>query len=223
MTALLSQEELGYLKTLDSPTVANGVEVFDLRPRTDGYTLPGIHAMFPEFGSMVGYAVTGVISSKQGVGRTVPRAEMFDHVLSIPGPRIVVLQDIDEPSVGSFWGEVQSNVFSALGCLGCVTNGSVRDLDEARAKGFQFCAGSVCVSHGYVHLVDVGVPVTIRGLPVSPGDIIHADKHGVVQVPVDAAKGMHAAVDSVLERERRIIEHCNSPDFSVERLKELAG
>lgn len=223
MDSPLTQEQLAYLRSIDSPTVANAIETFDVRPRTEGFMTPDIRALFPELGPAVGYAATAKISAKRPSGPTVSRGDLWAHVLSLPEPRIVVLEDADVPALGAFWGEVQSNVFTALGCVGCVTNGSVRDLKEARELGFRFVAKEVSVSHAYVHVTEVGQPVHVGGLDVRPGDLIHADQHGVNQVPIETAKAMRGAVDSVLERERRIIEFCQSPDFDVEKLAELMG
>ena len=223
MDAPLTPQQLDYLRSIDSPTVANAIETFDVRPRTEGFMTPDIRALFPELGPVVGYAATATISAKRPSGPAVPRDDLWAHVLSLPEPRVVVLQDMDDPVLGAFWGEVQSNVFTALGCVGCVTNGSVRDLKEAREVGFRFVAKEVSVSHAYVHLTAVGQPVRVGGVDVRPGDLIHADQHGVVQVPIETAKEMRGAVDGVLERERRIIELCRSQGFNVEKLAELMG
>ena len=223
MSAVLSEEQLDYLSSNDSPTVANAIEIFDIRPRTEGYMTPDIKARFPELGPVVGYAVTAKISAKKPSGTPVSRSDFLDYVLSLPAPRVVVMEDIDEPALGAFWGEVQSNVFTAVGCVGCVTNGSVRDLNEAKELNFKFVSKEISVSHGYVHLVEFGAPVTVGGLTVNPGELIHADQHGVVEVPIDAAKEMKSAVDSVLAKERRTIEYCQSPNFTVEGLKKLVG
>ena len=131
-------------------------------------------------------------------------------------------QDLDYPNViGSFWGEVQSNIHTRLGCVGTVTDGGVRDLDEMRAKGFNAFATEVLVSHAYVHIVDANVPVTVGGLTVTPGDIIMGDKHGVIGIPKEIAAEIPAAAKAVEARERTIIDLCNSPDFTPDRLKSM--
>jgi 4-hydroxy-4-methyl-2-oxoglutarate aldolase len=179
--------------------------------------------MFPEMGSMLGYAATAVVSARRPTGPTVSRAELWDHVLSIPEPRILVIHDIDDPITGAFWGEVQSNIFSKLGCIGSITDGSVRDLDEVTKLGFYFFSKWVSVSHGYIHVVETGSPIQVGGIDVRPGDLLHGDKHGVTSVPLEAASQMRTAVEKVLERERKIINFCDSDEFSVERLRELTG
>ena len=214
-------EQLDYLRSQDSPTIANAIETFDVRPRTEGYMSPDIRCLFPELAPMVGYAVTAVVSAQKS-DNAVPRPVLWDHVLSVLGPRILVIHDIDDPVTGAFWGEVQSNIFTALGCVGTITDGSVRDLPVVRELGFRFAAKHVSVSHGYTHVVEVGMPVTVGGLTVRPGDLLHGDEHGIVRVPVETVGGMPDAVEKVLERERRIIALCQSPEFSVEKLKEIS-
>jgi regulator of RNase E activity RraA len=132
-----------------------------------------------------------------------------------------VLQDIDAPDqgLGAFWGEVQTNVHKGLGCVGVVTDGSVRDLD-AMAPGFFVLAGSIMPSHAHVHLVDFGGTVSVAGMLVSPNDIIHADRHGAVVVPHEAVKELPAAVDLLTRREKVIIDAARAPGFSVARLRQ---
>jgi regulator of RNase E activity RraA len=134
----------------------------------------------------------------------------------------MVIHDLDDPpAVGSYWGEVQSNIHRALGCVGTVTDGSVRDLDEVRELGFHFFATHVSVSHAYVHLVDFGQPVKVGELTVHPGDLIHADQYGVLVIPHQVARDVVAAAAKVEQIERQIIDYCKSPDFDVEGLKVL--
>jgi regulator of RNase E activity RraA len=146
---------------------------------------------------------------------------MWEHILSVPEPRVIVIEDLDEEPIGSFWGEVQANIHRALGCAGAVTNGGVRDLDEVRALGFQLFAGSVMVSHAYVHVVEVGGPVTVGGLTVRPGQIVHGDQHGVAAIPREIAREVPEGARRVEERERAIIDLCRSPEFSLDRLDAL--
>ncbi len=219
----LSREQIEALRAIDSPTISNAIEPFNVRPRNQGFMTPDIRSVFPEMGPIVGYAATAVISATRPEGHTVPRRELWEHVLSIPQPRIMVIHDVDDPAVGAFWGEVQSNIFTALGCIGCVTDGSVRDLDEVRKLGFNFVTKWVTVSHAYVHVIDVGTPITVGGLVVRPGDLLHADQHGAISIPHETAPQIPDAIAKLLEKERQIIGLCQSPDFSIERLGELAG
>lgn len=222
----LARTQIEALKYISSPTVANAIETFKVRPREQGNLSSAIRALFPEIGPMVGYAVTGVIRAEQGPGEG-HRASTFawwDFVQSIPAPRVIVIHDLDDPrGQGAQWGEVQANIHRALGCVGVVTDGSVRDLAEVRALGFQFCAAHVSVSHANVHLVDFNLPVKVGGVWINPGDLLHGDQHGVLTVPHAIADRIPQAATQVEADERRIIDLCQSPKFSADRLKALYG
>ncbi|MDX1383996.1 MAG: RraA family protein, partial [Thermoanaerobaculia bacterium] len=144
----------------------------------------------------------------------------WDNIAATPSPRVAVIEDLDEPpAFGSLWGEVNANIHRALGCLGVVTDGGVRDLDEVRELGFHFFAAEVVPSHAYVHLVDAGEPVSVGGLAVASADLIHADQHGVVSIPHEIAREVPRACQEVEDRERRIIDYCKSPGFRIDGLK----
>jgi regulator of RNase E activity RraA len=220
----VTQEQLEALRQIPSCAIANAIETFEVRPRNVGFMAPSVRSIFPELGGMIGYAVTAVIAAEKAptARMNISRPQWFDEVLKVPGPRVVVIQDLDHPGViGSFWGEVQANIHTRLGCVGTVTNGGVRDLDEMRAKGFNAFASEVLVSHAYVHLVDANVPVTVGGLTVNSGDIIMGDQHGVIAIPKDIAAEIPAAVAAVEAKEHKIIGLSNSPDFTLEKLKAL--
>src|SRR5262249_25509707 len=152
----------------------NAIETFAVRLRNEGFTDAAIRCLFPHFLPMIGYAVPCQIrcSSPPPIGHTyVDRTDWWNYVLTIPAPRVVVIQDVDTtPGLGSFVGEVHANILKALGCVGAVTNGAVRDLPAVEAAGFHLFAGNVAVSHAYVHIVQIGVPVEIAGLQIQPGD-----------------------------------------------------
>lgn len=222
----LTEHDFQALRKITSPSVANAIEEFNVRPREAGNLSSDIRGLFPEIGPIVGYAATAMIRAepKPIEGHRASTFGWWDFVLSIPAPRVVVVHDLDDPrGQGAQWGEVQANIHKALGCVGVVTDGSVRDLDEVRALGFQFCAAHVSVSHANVHMVDFGIPVKVGGVWIKPGDLVHADQHGVVAVPPEIAAGIPEAIAAVEARERRIISVCQSPDFSVERLRALYG
>ncbi|MHB8577456.1 MAG: RraA family protein [Dehalococcoidia bacterium] len=214
------------LKGITTPTIANAIELFDVRPRNLGFANGAIRCIFPDLPAMVGYACTATIkaNAKPDDSARLPPQAFWEHVLSMPAPRVIVIQDEDEPAaVGSFWGEVNSSIFMALGAIGVVTDGGVRDLDEVHAMGFQFFAREVIVSHAYIHLTSVGKPVTVGGLTVAPGDLLHGDKHGVTQIPHELAAQIPDAVRRVEARERPIIDLCHAKDFSIDKLRELFG
>ena len=220
MTEILASEQLSALRQFDAPTVANAIETFNVRPRNTGFMSSDIRCMYPDLGVMVGYACTAIIAAdhQPPAQPKVSRPDWWRKVLETPAPRVVVMQDSDTQPVGSFWGEVNGNIHKALGCIGLVTNGGVRDMDEVEALGFHYFAGAVLVSHAYVHLVEIDVPVSIGGMVVHPGDLIHADKHGVQVLPSDIASQIPDAVAEIAASERRIIEVCQASDFSVDKL-----
>ena len=147
---------------------------------------------------------------------------LYAHARTIRAPRVVVVKDLDDPPAhGSLWGEVHATIFGALGCVGCVTDGAVRDLDEARAMGFHFFASGPSVSHAYVRVETVGEPVEIGGLLVAPGDLLHADQHGVLKIPREIAAELPAAADRVIESEQALLRWVRSDDFDPERLAEM--
>src|SRR5207247_10349969 len=162
-------------------TVENAMEPFKVRLRWAGKLCSEFRWLFPELGPVVGYAVTAVIRAEHPApeGKRASTFAWWDYIQTIPAPRIVVMHDLDQPrGQGAYWGGVQANIHKALGCEGGVTDGSVRDLDEAGRLGFQFCAAHVSVSHANVHLVDFGIPVKVGGVWINPGDLRHGDPHG---------------------------------------------
>jgi 4-hydroxy-4-methyl-2-oxoglutarate aldolase len=220
----LSSSQIDALRKITSPSVANAVETFKVRPREEGNVSSQIRALFPALPPMVGYAVTALIRSERGPieGHRASVFGWWDYVLSIPAPRVIVVHDLDDPrGQGAQWGEVQANIHKALGCVGVVTDGSVRDLEEVRGLGFQFCAAHVSVSHANVHMVDFGIPVKVGGVWVKPGDLIHGDQHGVVTIPHEIAGQIPEAIAKVEADERRIISVCQSSDFTAEKLKAI--
>jgi regulator of RNase E activity RraA len=223
-TVPLTTQEVEALKKITSPSVANAIETFKVRPREQGNLSSDIRARFPDMGPMVGYAVPCVIRAEQGPieGHRASTYGWWDYVLTIPAPRVIVVHDLDDPrGQGAQWGEVQANIHRALGCVGVVTDGSVRDLDEVRALGFQFCAAHVSVSHANVHMVDFGIPIKVGGVLIKPGDLIHGDQHGVCTIPHDIASKIPEAIAKVEADEREIISVCQSSGFSADKLKEL--
>jgi regulator of RNase E activity RraA len=220
MPLYIGAEELEALRRWPTCAISNAVELFNIRPRNQGFMLPEIKCIFPELGPMIGYAVTAVISADSAEGRRILPPDWWEVLRKIPEPRVVVIHDLDRPVIGSFWGEVNANIHKALGCVGTVTDGSVRDLDEVQEAGFHFFSSCVTVSHAYVHLVDVGIPVKVGGLVVRPGDLIMGDQHGVISIPLDIARDVPRAAQLVEDWERRVINFCKSKEFTVEGLKE---
>ena len=169
---------------------------------------------------MIGYAVTAVITARAAEGRRVQPPDYWAEIQKIPEPRIAVIHDIDNPVIGSFWGEVNANIHKALGCVGTATDGSVRDLDEVKEAGFHFFSSCVSVSHAYVHIIDIGIPVRVGGLVVKPGDLIMGDKHGVIRIPMEIARDIPKAAQMMEDWERPVINFCKSKEFTIDGLKE---
>jgi len=218
--AQLDPSLLEALKRFDSPTLSNAIETFAIRPRDEGYMSMDIRCFFPELGPLVGYAATATIRAR-GEPAHGDQTALYQHVREIPEPRVVVVQDLDEPpGCGSLWGEVNATIFGALGCAGCVTDGCVRDLKEARAMGFQFFARGPGVSHAYVRVETVAEPVTVGGLRVTPGDLIHADQHGVLLIPHEVAAELPAAAERVIAGEQSLLKWVRSSDFNADELIE---
>jgi regulator of RNase E activity RraA len=138
------------------------------------------------------------------------RLDYLDYVAAQPQPGIAVIQDLDDiVGFGAFWGEVQTNIHKALGCLGTITNGSIRDIPQV-APGFQMLAGSIAPSHAFVHVVDFGGNVNIHGMAVKSGDLVHADRHGAVVVPLNTIDGMKDAAPKLAAKEAQIIDAAKS-------------
>ena len=220
---MVSENQFKFLRSIDTPTVCNLIEIVSPERRGAGYTASHLHCPFPDLSPMVGFAKTATIRARDAVGGpgyTQKRMDYLDYVAAAPRPSVVVIEDKDEPAgYGAFWGEVQTNIHKSLGCLGVVTNGSIRDI-PAVAEGFQMLAGSIAPSHAYVHVVDIGVSVTIHSMEVKSGDLIHADRHGAVVIPTEAIKDLPGAVALLARREKVIIDAAKTPGFSVARLRQ---
>ena len=227
---LLTDDELAYLRRFDTPTIANALERKPLpklhgQSRLDGVMTPKIRCIFPEMGVMNGYAATATIQASKPRGQGDPyvsSVDYWEYIDSLPKPTIMVIHDLDAPNpVGSFWGEVNGSVHRALGCAGVITDGGVRDLSVVRPLGFHFFAAEVLVSHAYVHLVDFGKPVSVGGLTIKSGDLLQGDEHGVIQVPSKVAKQVGPACYEVFKSERALIEFCQTPGVTFEKMKEF--
>jgi 4-hydroxy-4-methyl-2-oxoglutarate aldolase len=191
-SAPLPHSDLLQLKRWNTPTIYNGWEQVTRRDRTkDAFNLEETRDFMPQMGPMVGYAVTVVIEPGNPEHRDANPdgwTEYRRYVAGVPGPKIVVVQDLDKPRViGAFWGEVNSNMHRALGCVGTITDGAIRDLDEMTNAGFKALARRLCVGHAFSHPVRWNCEVEAFGRKVSPGDLIHADKHGFLVIAPDEA------------------------------------
>ena len=223
MKTPLTVEQLEALRCLDAPTLANAIESFQKRLRNEGFVAGSVRCLFPLLPPIVGYAVTMKIrgSAPPVAGETyLERTDWWDYVVSVPAPRVVVVQDAaTRTGLASLLGAVHINILRALGCVGAVTNGAVRDIQAAEDLGFQLFAGSVSVSHAYVHIVEVGAPVEIGGLTIQSADLLHGDQHGVQSIPEDIATQIPPVAAKIAAEEQALIKLCQSPGFSVDKLR----
>jgi regulator of RNase E activity RraA len=214
---------LAQLKALDTCTVANAVEQLDDRLRNEGFTDRSVRRITSNPAPLVGHAVTVRIRCSRPPMQAktyIDRTDWWSFILAVPPPRIVVVQDVDDhPGLGTFLGEVHSAILMALGCVGGITNGAVRDVPAVEKSGFQLFAGGLAVSHAYAHIVEYDVPVEVGGLTITPGDLLHADEHGVLSVPLHIAQQVPAKAQELRQKERAILDLCKSPDFSLEKLR----
>ncbi len=218
------QDLLDHLAAFDTPTVCNALEVVQGRRLVEGYTSSHMICAFPDLKPIVGFARTATIkaatpSTLLPIDAKALRVGYYEYLVRGAQPVITVIQDLDpEPGFGAFWGEVNTAVHRGLGVLGCITNGSIRDLDAIDPR-FQLLAGKVVPSHADVHVEAIEVPVEIFGMKVVHGDLIHADRHGAVVIPRDDAAALPEAIDLCIRRERPVLEAARSSDFDIESLK----
>lgn len=227
MSRPISPATLAALAEIDTCAVTNAIECFDVRLRNEGFTDASIRCRLPALPPLVGYAMTLRIrsSSPSWKGKDyLDRTDWWAHLQTRPGPHILVIEDVDRhPGTGAFIGEVHAAILRALGSVGAVTNGAVRDLPGVERLGFQLFSSSVAVSHSYMHVVEVGGAVTVGGLRISPGDLLHGDQHGIVQIPVQIAEEIPKTAARIRDREHRIVQYCASPEFSVEGLRRITA
>jgi regulator of RNase E activity RraA len=217
-TPSLSAEQLEALRRHNTPTISNAIEIFNIRQRHLGFLPHRIRCLFPDLGAIVGYAVTSQTRASFSPDASSDlTADYLRYVAAQPGPKIAVGQDLDDPpGLGAQFGEVNTTIHKKLGCVGHITDGCPRDLDEVHDLGFQLFGLNPCVSHAYVRLVDFGKPVNLAGVEILPGDLLHADRHGVCVIPLEIAGRLAEACAEVERMERPLLEICRSADFNLE-------
>jgi 4-hydroxy-4-methyl-2-oxoglutarate aldolase len=219
----LTDEQFQAILRYDTCRVADAIETFEIRLRHQGLARPGLSWMCPSLPPMLGYACTSRMKTSHPPidGRSyLDRTDWWQDLAALPKPLIAVIEDVDEtPGFGSVAGQVHSTILQRLGCTGLVTNGAVRDMRALEAMGFGVLASGASPSHAYAHVVDHGLPVDIHGLRIQPGDLLFADRHGLVQIPLEIAAQIPAAIDRQRGRVQSIIDLCRSSEFSLERLE----
>lgn len=212
-----------YLKTVDSPTLSNAIELLKVRHCRDGFAPVEIRSLFPAFGRMVGYAVTAQVETVTDC--YPPSLDQFVELYRAVGeslkPAVVVLQEVGgHPSYAAHCGEVMATIFKRQGAVGLVSDCAVRDVPEVRALGFHLFARGTVVSHANFHIVRVGVPVQILGMPVSAGHILHGDENGLLTMPRGCEQSIANAVTQVRTRERKLMDWVRSDGFNLEGFRD---
>jgi regulator of RNase E activity RraA len=219
---VLSDELVAALRAVDTATICNAIEIVEGRRAIDGFTRRPVVAAFPALPPMLGFARTATIAAAAPSQIPSPAQKAlkvaYYRQLEAEEPVVTVIEDTDDvPGIGALWGEVNAAIHRGLGVRGALTNGSMRDLDML-TPDFPILAGSVGPSHAHVHVTAVGIPVTVLGLKVCPGDLIHADKHGAVVIPPGMARELPAAVALNQRQEAPILAAARGPNFTVDAL-----
>jgi regulator of RNase E activity RraA len=218
----LEPDPVEELRQLDSCSVANAIETFGVRLRNTGFADSTVRCIFEDFPPLVGYAATLRVRTTDPPmegDNYYYRLDWLEHVLSVPSPRVLVVQDMDSHAgLGSFICDLHANILRVLGCIGVVTNGAVRNVEAARALKFQMFAGNVSVSHAFAHVFDFGQPVEVGHMQVRPGDLLHGDRHGVQTIPLEIAPQIPDVAKDMLNQERKFIELCQADGFTLEKL-----
>ena len=212
MKAILTKDQLEELRQFDAPTISNALETFDAKYRVEGFTKPGMTPRTKLVKPMIGYAATAKVSATHP-GKPENADLVFKYYATVretADPTIAVIQDIDPEPIGSFWGEVQATTHLALGAVGTLTDGGVRDLKEVEELGFNFFSTALLVSHAYIHVENYDCPVDICGLAVYPGDLLFADVHGVVKIPHEIAPKLAEACRKIAAAELPMLEPCRA-------------
>lgn len=221
----LSEATLSFLRGVDSPTIANAIETFELRDRCDGFIGGSVECQFPELGVMVGRAVTVTMSSAPGAPAS--RAgywRMWDALEAAGFPAVLAVQDVSgAPQRCAYAGEMMATLAQRLGAVGMITDGALRDVDEVRAMGFHYFMRYPVVSHGNFEIVSVGEPIELDGQRIEQGDLLHGDRNGIVVIPDAALDGLEAAVSGIRERESAQLDYMRSDAFSLAELKQRSG
>lgn len=220
-----SEKDLAFLRGVDSPTMANAIEAFKVRDRTEGFIGGKVRSLFPEMPPMVGAALTVTMTNTPGaIAGRENWWRMYEALSQLPAPSVLTVQDVSgAPSRCALAGEVMATLAMRLGAVGMVTDGGLRDVHEVRALGFAYFARYVVVSHGNFDIVDIGTPIVLDGQEVKTGDILHGDANGIVIVPREVLAGLPDAVQEVRTRERATMDFINSPEYTIAAARKRAG
>jgi 4-hydroxy-4-methyl-2-oxoglutarate aldolase len=205
--------DLKRLAQFDTPTISNTIEVFEVRPRNAGYMDARIRACFPELPPVVGYAATATMRCDQPKATGDVYGTLDAQVArfaELPGPPIVVYQDLDDPPVAATFGEIMCTTYQSFGAVGLITSGPARDLDQVLRLGFAAFSNGACCSHGYSHIVDLHCAVRVGGITIRPGELIHADANGVCTIPAEIADQIPDAATEFMAAEALVLDYLKS-------------
>jgi regulator of RNase E activity RraA len=213
----VAEADLRLLRQYDTPTICNVVELFDQRPRTAGYLDRRIQACYPKLPPMVGYAATATFRSAAPPVAGNVYSGLVEQVSAfgeLPGPPVVVFQDLDSPVVSATFGEVMCTTYKAFGAAGLITSGAARDLDQVDALAFPcFADGTIC-AHGYCHITQIHIPVHVGGVMIHPGDLLHGDRNGVTTIPNELAGAVAEACPEYMAAEAVVLDYLKTGDVS---------
>ena len=214
----VSSNLLDELRQFDTPTICNAIELFDVRSRISGYMNASIRSCFPELPPMVGFALTSTFRSHQSPPRGSSYAGLDGQLLAfdqLDGPPVIVFQDLDVPSTAATFGEVMCTTYQQFGARGLVTSGTGRDLDQVRAIGFPTFTNGACCSHGYCQIIDVGIAVSVGGITVSTGALLHGDCNGITTIPLEIASEVPDVCRELADAERIVLNYVREPGRTV--------
>jgi len=217
----LSKTVLADLAKYDTPTVCNVIELFNIRPRNTGYMNDTIKANFPSLPPMVGYALTSGFRSQappRGGDVYAGMDEQIEMFSELPGPPVIVFQDLDEPTASATFGEVMCTVYKSFGAQGLITSGTGRDLDQVAELNFPTFTSGVTCAHGYCHMLNIGVPVVVGGMTIYRGDLLHGDLNGVTTIPAEVASEIPDACKELMRAESVVLDYVKGSDITVKGL-----
>jgi len=210
----ITQATLDKLAQFDTPTICNVIELFDVRPRNVGFMDGRIRCNFPELAPMVGFASTAAFRSGAPPAGGDAYGSFIDQVRGfegLPGPAVMVFQDLDDPPVGATFGEVMCSTYQAFGSVGLITSGGGRDLEQVHALQYPVFTGSTICSHAYCHILHVGLPVRVGGLVVNQGDLLHGDANGVTSIPPKIAAEVADLAGPFVAAEKIVLDYVRGP------------
>ncbi|MCC7157616.1 MAG: RraA family protein [Bryobacterales bacterium] len=223
---MITAEQRAQILRYDTCKIANAIESLKIRLRNEGFTRPGFRCVTHPFPAVLGYAVTSTVRCADPPMKGYTEyhlADWWENLVQHPGPRIAVIQDVDNPpGQGAVLSDVHAHILRALDCRGVVTNGAVRNVGELARLNFPAFSAHVAMSRAYVHMVEFDVPVTILGLTVRPADLIYVDVHGALLIPEEVISDVIQRAAEIESRERFMIGLCQTPSFSIQTLKEAA-